>query len=687
MLLREHYNVISGKSKYIDDIEMNNMLYLGVYRSSYARARIQSIAEPSNTVLTLTWDKVKTYMPVRPDPRVQNLVKMPVLAEGKVNFVGQPILAFVVKDRYEIEDKIDEVGIDYEPLKPITTIDEALKNEEKIHEKGNIAADINLEGGKTELKHSADIIVERELEQERIVSNPMEPKGIITYYNNDTLYVIGSFQSSFRIKSDLQEALQIPPDKIIVKSAPNVGGGFGNKVPAYPEYVLASIASIMLKRPIKWIETRREHLTNPTQGRGVKSKVKLYAKNDGTILGVEGEIFNDLGAYAYTINTNTAGFIANLLNGPYKMQFMKVRAVSVYTNKPPTGPYRGAGRPEATLILETLVEDLAEKLGMDSVDLRRKNIIENGFITPLGVKIDNAGYIELLNRGEKIYRELKEKYKGKGVSLIAFTETVSAAPGEGAKIRIGKGKIQLFVGAGPHGQAHHSTFALLASEVLNYPSDKIEVITNDTETLKEGIGSFGSRTAAAGGSAVISACQGILKELEKRGLSLTEAINSDNIIEYETFSKAENIYTPGVHIAVVDIDELYVPKVLEYYAIDDVGRAIILDEVQGQITGGVLQGISQVYLEGALYNDNGSPIYGSISEEGVPTAIDANYKITVDSIETPSNLPSKARGVGEAGTTGALAATFIALEKRINKKLNRTPISPSILAKIMEQDN
>ncbi|ARM75499.1 xanthine dehydrogenase family protein molybdopterin-binding subunit [Acidianus manzaensis] len=684
MLLRELYNVVSGKSKYIDDIELNDMLYLGVVRSSYARAKIQSITEPSNVILTLSWDKVKTYMPVRPDPRVQNLVKMPVLANGSVNFVGQPILAFIVKDRYEIEDKIDEVGIDYEPLKPITTIDEAIKSEEKIHEKGNIAVDLNLEGGKLEQKYNADIVVERELEQDRIVANPMEPKGIIAYYDGDILNIIGSFQSSFRIKSDLQEALGIPADKIIVKSAPNVGGGFGNKVPAHPEYVLASLASMILKKPIKWIETRKEHLTNPTQGRGVKSKVKLYAKNDGTILGVEGEVYNDLGAYAYTINTNTPAFIASSINGPYKMSFMKIRAIGVYTNKPPTGPYRGAGRPEATLIIETLVEDLAEKLGMDPVNLRRKNIIENGFTTPLGTKIDNAGYLELLNRGEKVYRELKEKYKGKGVSLIAFTEIVSAAPGEGAKIRIGKGKIQLFVGSGPHGQTHHSTFSLLASEVLGYPADKIEVITNDTENLKEGIGSFGSRTAAAAGSAVILACQGILNELEKRRISLLDAINSDEIIEYETFSKTENIFTPGVYVAVVDIDELYVPKVIECYSIDDVGRALIPDEVEAQITGGVLQGISQVYLEGALYDENGSPIYGSISDAGVPTAIDASYKLNVEYIETPSNLPSKARGIGEAGTTGALSATFIALEKRINKKLNKTPISPSILAKIIE---
>ncbi|MBB5254844.1 xanthine dehydrogenase family protein molybdopterin-binding subunit [Sulfurisphaera ohwakuensis] len=679
MKLREHYSIITGKSVYTDDINFPDMLYLGVVRSTYARAIVKSYTEPSGVELFLDWNKVKTYMPVRPDPRAKNIVKMPVVSDGRINFVGQPIVAFVVKDRYEIEDKIDEVSVDYDPLKPVLTIDESLKNEEKIHTNGNIAIDIDLSGGEVEKRLTAEVTVEREILQDRIVANPMEPKGVIANFDGDKLYIIGSFQSSFRIRSDLQEALGLPPEKIIVKSAPNVGGGFGNKVPAHPEYVLAAIASMILRKPIKWIETRREHLTNPTQGRGVKSKVKLYGRKDGTILGLEGEVIVDLGAYAYTINTTTPAFIAGLLNGPYKMRFMKIRALGVYTNKPPTGPYRGAGRPEAALITETLVEDFAEAIGMDSVEVRKKNFLDGEFITPLGIKIDKADYTGLIEKGEKIYRSLKEKYKDKGVALIAFTEVVRASPGEGAKIRVGKGKVELFVGTGPHGQAHQSTFALLASEILGLPPEKIDVNLNDTENIKEGIGSFGSRSAAAGGSAVIEVCKGLLEVLKKKGKTLEEAINSDEYTEVETFYKTSDIYTPGVHIAIVDIDETYKPRVVEYYAIDDVGRAIIKDEVEGQIIGGILQGISQVYLEWAPYDENGNPIYASIAEAGVPTSLESEYKLTLEFVETPANLPSGARGVGEAGTTGALPATFIALEKLLKRKFNKTPILPSEL--------
>lgn len=223
MKLREHYPIITGKSVYIDDINLPNMLYLGVVRSPYARAIVNSYTEPSGVELFLDWNKVKKYMPVRPDPRTQNLVKMPVVSDGKVNFVGQPVVAFVVKDMYEIEDKIEEVSVNYDTLNPVTSIDEALKNEEKIHPGGNIAIDINLSGGDVEQKLNAEITVEREILQDRIVANPMEPKGVIANYDGEKLYIIGSFQSSFRIRSDLQEALGLPPDKIIVKSAPNVG--------------------------------------------------------------------------------------------------------------------------------------------------------------------------------------------------------------------------------------------------------------------------------------------------------------------------------------------------------------------------------------------------------------------------------------------------------------------------------
>ncbi|MEM4373324.1 MAG: xanthine dehydrogenase family protein molybdopterin-binding subunit, partial [Metallosphaera sp.] len=464
--IREHLDEITGQGKYTDDVNLPNTVYLGVVRSQVARGKVLDISRSDNVLLFLDWDSVSTYMPVRPDPRTKNLVKMPIVSDGRVNFVGQPVVAFVVKDRYDIEDVIDEVGVDYAQETPVVSVKDSMREEIKIHEKGNIAIDLDLSGGDLEQLVNSEVTVERELLQDRIVQHPMEPKGVISYYNGETLTVIGSFQSAFRVRADLQEALGVSPEKIVVQSPPNVGGGFGNKVPAYPEYVLTALASTKLRRPVKWIETRREHLTNPTQGRGVWSRVKLHAKRDGTILGLEGTIAVDLGAYAFTLNTTTPAFIASLTNGPYKMRFAKLRALGVYTNKPPTGPYRGAGRPEAALITETLVEDLAETLGLSPLEVRKKNFLDGEFTTPLGVKIDKAAYREMFTRAEQVYHSLKERHKGKAISFIAFTEVVRASPGEGAKVRIGRGEVFVAVGSGPHGQAHRTTFALLAGEVL-----------------------------------------------------------------------------------------------------------------------------------------------------------------------------------------------------------------------------
>ncbi|MEM0301200.1 xanthine dehydrogenase family protein molybdopterin-binding subunit [Saccharolobus sp.] len=684
-MIKEDLPKITGKGSYIDDINPKNLVYLGVVRSQVARGIIKSMSRPESALLSLTWEDVKTYMPVPVPPNIaksSKIIRMPVLADGRVNFVGQPVLAFVVNDRYEIEDVVEEVSIDYEELEPVVDVEKAMNSNEEIHPgvKKNISVDLLLEGGELSAKSRADVVVSRKIKQNRIVSNPMEPKGVIAHWDGEYLNVYGSFQSAFRIRNDLREALNISPEKIKVISAPNVGGGFGNKVPSYPEYILAAIASMKLNRPVKWIETRYEHLKNPTIGRGVLSDIKLYATRQGEILGIEGYVAVDLGAYNYTINPTTPSFIASLLTGPYKMKFASIRALGVFTNQPPTGPYRGAGRPEAALIHETLVEDLAEELGMDPVEIRRKNLIgDNGYITPLGVRIDPAGYNEVLDTAEKYYRKAKEVYNDKGVSIITFAEIVRTSPGEGARVKIENGKVNFYLGLGPHGQAYASTFRRLASEVLGISQDKIEIMTGSSEIVKEGIGSFGSRAGTIGGSAVIAAATELLKKINVNSLSEVDLTKYEGI-EAEVFYKADDIFAPGAHVAVVDVDEeTGFIKVLEYYAVDDVGRVMNKEEIEGQIIGGVLQGMSQVIIEAMRYDERGIPLCSSIADCGVPTALEAPLKVNTDYVEYPSQLLSKSRGVGEAGTTGALPAVFIAVEKATKRKFDRTPIDPWLI--------
>jgi len=681
-MIREHLPIIIGKSTYIDDINPKNLAYLYVVRSPIARGIIKNISKPQNSLLSLTWDDVKSYMPVRVFPGLKaQVAKMPVLANGRVNFVGQPVLAFVVDDRYKTEDVAEEVSIDYEELEPVVDPEEAL-NRDPIHPslESNVSVDELLQGGELSLKDKADVVVSRKIKQQRVVSNPMETKGIVCWWDGDVLNVYVGTQAPFGVKNDLREVLGIPPENIKVYSSPNVGGGFGNKSSGYPEYVLAALASKKLNRPVKWVETRSEFLVNAQSlGRGEVPDMKLYATKDGEILGIEGRIIANIGAYDYGINFNTSLFVSRLSTGPYKMRFASIRAISVFTNTPPMGFYRGAGRPEAALIHETLVEDLADELGMDPVEIRRKNLVyDSGYITPLGNKIDPAGYHEVLNEAEKYYRKAKEVYKDKGVSIVTFTEIVRTSPGESARTRIKDGKVYFYLGLGPHGQAYASTFSKLASEVLGISEDKIEVVTGNTDTVKEGIGSFGSRAGTIGGSAVITAAKELLNKIGKDRLN-EEDLKKFEGIEAEVFYRAEDIFAPGAHIAVVDVDDSGKIKVLEYYAVDDVGRVLNLEEVEGQIVGGVLQGLSQVTLEAMRYDERGNPLCASIADCGVPTALEAPLRVETKYIEFPSQLPSKSRGVGEAGTTGALPAAFIAVEKKTKKKFNQTPIDPWLI--------
>lgn len=690
-------DIVTGNSTYLDDVRFDNMAYLHVIRSPYARARITRIEGPgSRALLFLTANDIgDLLMPAVTAPNAK-VVRMPVLPRNTVNFVGQPVAAVVTDSRYSLEDVADEVSIEYEPLRPVVTIDEALRNEEVIHPEigTNISLDITLEGGDLNVFKEADVVVEREIEQARLVANPMEPKGCVVYYNGDKLLVYASTQSTFRVRSDLAEVLGLPIDKIVAKAPKNVGGGFGNKTPAYPEYVLAAIASMKLKRPVKWVETRTEHLNNATQGRGVKSRMKLYAKRDGTILGIEGEVIVNLGAYNFTINASSPIFIANLSTGPYRMLAARVRAVGVFTNTPPSGPYRGAGRPEAALIHETLIDDLADELGMDPVEVRRKNIIRDGetYKTPLGLVIDPANYQSILEDAARHYYELRSRYPGRGVSIAVFALYVSTFGGEGVRAVIGNGKLRLYIGSRPQGHAHVSAFTKYASEVFGVPEELIEVVPGDTETLNYGVGTFGSRSATVVAATITELAERVTSKLSSMGLSLIDAIKSRGVVieEEVDYKPSIAILAPGAHVAVVDFDpETLVANVIDYYAVYNVGKPLLEEEVEAQLHGGILQGVAQVLWEGAAYGDDGTPLHSSLADYGLPSPPDVTYKVLTRGLNTPSIMPGGLRGIGEAGTVGALASTFLALEKAIRAKmnirvkLNRMPVTPSYLHRLI----
>jgi carbon-monoxide dehydrogenase large subunit len=673
----EDLKFLLGKGRYLDDVRFQGEVYLHVIRSPYARADLTRISPPPNSLLFLRWEAVKVYMPAVEPPGAR-VRKMPALANGRVNFYGQPVAAVVTEDRYEGEDVEEEVSVEYEPLPP------SLKLENPdviIHEgvEGNVSNEVELKGGDPSAFREAQVEVHRRLEMARVVANPMETRGIIANYHDGFLDVIVSTQSPFGVRNGLTEALGLPPERVRVFSS-DVGGGFGNKSQTYAEYAIASIASMKLGRPVKWVESRREHLTNPVQGKGLVVEASLYAKRDGTVLGVKGRVIHDIGAYNFSINTAMATFPARLLTGPYAMKAAEVKAISVFTNLPPTGPYRGAGRPEAALVHEALLEDLAEELGADPVELRRKNLIKGPYVSPLGLQFDRAGYMEVLERAEKRYRELRAS--GRRPVLVAFSALISSSPGESAKVRLTEEGIEVIVGSRTQGQGHITAFTNLASEVLGVPAEKVKVRPGDTVDLKEAVGTFGSRSAAAGGAAVFTA----LKQIKERigGLSLEEAFSRMGRVEVEVFYRVDPIFSPGSYVVSAELDgETCTPRVQEVYAVDDVGRVLNAQDLEAQITGGVLQGVSEVLWEEARYGEEGVPVYSSVGEEGVPSAVEASFMVSKEIVEYPSSLPHGARGIGESGTIGALAGAFLALEKVLGRRLRRVPVRPDELCAVL----
>lgn len=691
-VVKEVEEIVEGKTEYIDDLKFGDEAYLFVVRSPYARAIVRGITPPSRYLAFITSKELTAFMPPRDVQGAKFVARLPVLAIDAVNYVGQPVAAVVVDDKYKGEDALDEVYVDYEPLKPVVTIEDSLRGDVVIHKgaRDNISLDANIRGGRVDAFQEADVVVHRRLHQSRLVPNPMEPKGCVAYYDGNKLHIYASTQAPFRIRADISEALGVPQDVIEVHAPKNVGGGFGNKVPAYPEYVLAAYASMKLRRPVKWIETRREHLVNPTQGRGVLSEIDIYAKRNGRILGVKGRIILDIGAYNFTINASSAAFIASLITGPYKMEAVDVEALAVYTNLPPTGPYRGGGRPEAALIHESAVEALAEELGLDPFEIRALNAAEDGYTTPTGWKLGNYGGLEVLRRAEKAYREAVSRYPHAGVSIAFFTEHIRISPGESCRISI-KG-CRVVVGLGglsPHGQAHRTAFRVIAARALGLSPEDVDVELASTQASAWGIGSFGSRSLTVGAAAIIKAAEMLIQEARKRGLTWPRDICAMEGVSVEAAYKGDDVFGSGAHVAVVDFVEGK-PRVLHYYAVDNVGNIVLEDQVEAQIVGGIAQGISQVFYEEAKYDEAGNPLSLSMASTGFPTASDLDFSPKVEIVSIPSSSPGGYLGVGEAGTTGALPAVFLAAEKALRKKLKkpltleRTPIPDEVLASVVE---
>ncbi|HMK94708.1 MAG TPA: xanthine dehydrogenase family protein molybdopterin-binding subunit [Candidatus Limnocylindrales bacterium] len=664
--------LVAGAGKYVDDIKLPNMLYMAVARSPYAHARVLSVQGGLNRAdLPM---KVGSVGEGGWAGQVNPAVIQPVFAQDTVNYVGQPVAAVFADDRYVAEDKLDEVHVEYEKLKPVMTIDDALSSE-PIHAgtKSNVVRQSWL--GEDFKDPSSPVVLEDEFNIGRIINNPLEPRGILADYDGDKLTVYVSTQAVFSIKDGLVGTLKLDASKVRVIQA-DTGGAFGLKSALYPEYIIAAYAAMKYKRPVKWIESRTENFAASQPGRGVRGKMKIFAERDGVVTAWRGEITVDAGAFGGTAGTSSPVFIAMQLTGPYGVKKAHVLATSVMTNKPPQGPYRGAGRPEAAFFRERMMDLLADELGKEAAEVRLINATTESFKSPLGLEIEASRPFF-----EKAVVELKypEKSRREKAGIGFFVLLSALWGGESAKITVKAGKVDVWLGGNQHGQEHYVFVKKLLNEELGIQEDRVTLNRGDSDMLEDGMGAWGSRSAIVAGAALIAAARKLKKQLESdQGSYTSEKLLKGNYSAEVMEDQNRQLNAFGAVLATVAVDKYGMVKVKECAGCYDVGRALNAKMIESQIIGGSMQGIGQVLYEGVDYDADGNLLTKNLFDAGLPAAENIP-KFTVKVVENPSWMPHHVRGLGEAPTIGVPAALARAIEKVTGKRIRHTPVKPEEL--------
>ncbi|MEK6323437.1 MAG: xanthine dehydrogenase family protein molybdopterin-binding subunit [Acidobacteriota bacterium] len=567
----EDPRLIKGLGHYVDDVRLPDTLHVAFLRSMYAHARITSIdvSEASHApgvVAVYTGKDVAAKVGPVPCAAALPGLKVPdyrVLATDHVVFVGQPIAAVVATDRYAAQDAIDLIMIDYEELPAVVDVEEAAKDGGPLvyEEYGNNIA-YKLTAGEGDIDaalESSDRVVTQRIVHQRLAPIAMEPRGVLARYfpGEQELTVWSSTQIPHLLRTQLALMIGMPENKLRVIT-PEVGGAFGSKLNVYAEEALLGWISIQLGKPVKWIETRRENMQATIHGRGQVGYVDIGCKNDGTLTGLRYNVFADLGAYHQLLTPAIPTLTGLMLSGAYKIPAIQINVTGVFTNKMATDAYRGAGRPEATYVVERAVDLVAAELGMDTVDVRRKNFPapdEFPFKTATGLFYDSGDYDAALNKALEMadYKNLREEQKkareqGRliGIGLSTYVEICALGPSqampaggwESATVRIEPtGTVTILTGASPHGQGQETSFAQIAADELGVDLNAVTVIHGDTGIVQYGIGTFGSRATAVGGTAVFIALEKLKEKATNIAAHMMKTDASNVVFKEGRFTK------------------------------------------------------------------------------------------------------------------------------------------------------
>ncbi|HKM68595.1 MAG TPA: xanthine dehydrogenase family protein molybdopterin-binding subunit [Stellaceae bacterium] len=742
----EDLRFLRGKGTYLDDLSRPGLLHATILRSSLAHGRIRSIDATAALALPGVHAVITAAMIGEPVPRIPIRLQplpvlepfhQPVIAESKVRYVGEPIAVVLADSAAIAEDALAEIRVDIERLPAVADRRAAATGEALLFEEtgANLAIKYTAAKGDPDLVWGrADYVRREHFAVQRHTAVTMEPRGLLAEWDaaRRRLTVSGASKVPFFNRRILMSQMGMAEDAIDMVEN-DVGGGFGVRGEFYPEDFLIPFAARFTGRPVKWVEDRREHLIAANHAREAECELQIACRYDGTILALTGNVYVDVGAYTRTNGMVGARNIAQFLSGPYRIPDIHIDALVLLTNKTPVGTYRGPGRFEADFFRERLLDMVARDLGIDRVEFRRRNLLTSAempyaiaTITPYEHKdaFDSGDYRLTLDRClEEIGWEEQAKLQGElvdgryhGLGIGCFIEGSAAGPRENARLVLeADGRVSVFVGSSAVGQGLETAFSQIAADALEIPMDRIRgVFHGSTAFVREGFGSFHSRAVVMGGSAILLAAEsfkemvraaaarrlgcaaGEVELVEGRiaaapdGKSVTFAeLASEGLSAEESFANSKHAYSYGAHAAHVAVDPgTGHVELVDYVAVEDVGRIINPVLLKGQIVGAIVQGLGGTLLEHLVYDEEGQLLTGSLADYLLPTASDFPRirSVVTETYPSPIN-PLGAKGAGEGGIVpvgGVIANAVASALASLNVQPHELPLSPPRIWQLIE---
>jgi carbon-monoxide dehydrogenase large subunit len=707
--------LVRGADPFVGDVRLEGAVAMALVRSPHPHARIRALdtaaarAAPG-VVLVLTGADLNPSVGVLhsavPAQAFDTLHRegRALLAEGRVRYAGEPVAVVVAESAPAAADAAEAIRVDYEPLPAVVDPEAALEPGSPLlyEARGtNLALSVSREQGEVEAAfRSAPVVLDLRLRNQRLIPLAMEPRAAAARWDEvaGTLHVWGDTQVPHRMRTSLAELLDLPPERVVVRTA-RVGGGFGAKIALYNEDVLVALLARRLRRPVRWTASRSEDMLATSHGRDMRCRLRLAADRSGRIRALDALITGNLGFCCFAEGPLMPVLCGQMLTGCYDIPAARVQVRAAYTNTMGTAPYRGAGRPEAAFFIERALDALARRLGMDPAEVRRRNFVPPDRFpctTPGGHVYDSGDYARTLEHALTLagYSGLRKEQEAArregrlvGIGLASYVEVCGFVDEETSDVVVGPdGAVTVLTGSASHGQGHETAFAQLVADELKVPLERVTVVHGDTSRVRSGIGTFGSRSLSRGGMHALGNARRVRARALEIAAALLEAAPADLVHDVgrfhvkgvpdravtweqvaaagrgrlearEELEGSGRLYPFGAHVAVVEVDpETGRARLRRYVSVDDSGVLVNPLLAQGQVHGGLAQGIGQALWEAAHYDEDGQPLTATLMEYAIPRADDL-ILFENDHTRTPSPLtPLGVKGIGESATIGSTPA-------------------------------